>query len=203
MSTMSNVARKRIVPEARYEIGTVVLVDEHEIAVETPRGERRALRAASCLVAPAAGDEVALLVSGDGRAFVIAVLDQPNHAGVEISVEGDLRISARGGSCSITSKELNLEATAGNVVLSKLTLLAGEIVAHSRSAHVVVKAIDAFCERLSQTAKRCYRTVEEIDVLRARHADYRTEKEMSLRSEHFLVDARKLVKVDGQELHLG
>ncbi len=173
-----------------------------EIIVSLARGERRAARAASCLVAPEAGDEVALVITGEGRVFVIAVLVAAGERGVDIAVEGDLRIRAE-GTLSLASKVMNLRAGEGSFVLAKLSVLASTLVASSDSVRVAAKTFDGFVERLSQTAKRCYRKVEEIDQLRAARVDYRTENEMCLRSENFLVGARKLAKVDAEQIHIG
>ncbi len=216
---MANVARKLTHREPSYEVATVALVEGPEITVRAARGDLRAQRAASCLVAPGAGDEVALVVTGDGHVFVIAVLVRAEERPIEITVQGDLRISARGGSCRIdategvelraegamtlVSKALNLRAVEGSVVLSKLTVLASSVLAHSDSVRVAAKALDSFCERVSQSAKVWTRKVEEMDLLRAGRVDYRTEKEMCLRSENFLVGARKLAKLDAEQIHIG
>jgi len=104
---------------------------------------------------------------------------------------------------SLASKVLNLRAVEGNVVLSKLTVLASSLLAHTDNVRFAAKAVDSFFERVSQTAKLWHRTVEELDLLRAGRADYRTEKEMCLRSENFLVGARKLAKLDAEQIHIG
>jgi len=206
---MSNVARARSRAEARYEVGTVVAAGDGGLEIETAWGVREADRAASCLVAPAVGDEVALLTAGDGRAFVVAVLvrvagegggDRP--APLEIAAEGDLRIAA-GGALSLGAKTFRLQAVEGSVVLSKLTVLASSVLAHSQTMQLAAKTVDGVYDRLSQTMKRCFRKVEELDHLRAERADYRTAKELSLRAEHLLATARKLVKLDGSQVHIG
>jgi hypothetical protein len=207
---MSNVACTRSRAEARYEVGTVVSTGEDGLEVETDWGTSAAERAASCLVAPAPGDEVALLTTGDGRAWVIAILARAARDGVandgprpvEISAEGDLRIAA-GGTLSLGSKTFRLQAGEGSVVMSKLTVLASSVLAHSQTMQLAAKTVDGVYERLSQTMKRCFRKVEELDHLRAERADYRTDKELSLRAEHLLATARKLVKVDGSQVHIG
>ncbi|HEY3818505.1 MAG TPA: DUF3540 domain-containing protein [Polyangiaceae bacterium] len=216
---MTNVVRKLSQAASTYEVATVVLVAETNVTVRTTHGERRARRAASCLVAPEAGDEVAIIVTGDGRVFVTAVLVRAEDRPIEIAVDGDLRISARGGSChidatdgveiraegalSLVSKALNLRAVEGSMVLSKLTVLASSILGHSDAVRIAAQAFESFCDRVSQTAKVCQRTVEEIDLLRAGAVDYRTENEMCLRSENFLVGARNLAKVDAEQIHIG
>jgi transglutaminase/protease-like cytokinesis protein 3 len=58
-------------------------------------------------------------------------------------------------------------------------------------------------ERWSQKVKRAYRKVEQIDELRAQNIDYSADQTMSLHSENALVTAEGLVKVDGEQIHLG
>jgi hypothetical protein len=215
---MSNVARKR--SYTTYEVGTVRAVEDGAITVLTPDGELDAERAASCLVPAAVGDEVAVLLAGDGRAFVLAVLVRARSGAVDLAVKGDLRISAEGGTCriqgtegvaiaseggtvSLASRLLSLRAAEGNVVVSALTVLASSVLAHTDRAHMAAKALDWVCDRVSSTVKRSYRKVEELDQVRAARIDYRTEQEMCLRSENFLVGARKLAKLDAEQIHIG
>jgi hypothetical protein len=216
---MSNVALKRSISPSTVEVGTVETVEHGEITVHTDGDSWHAERAASCLVEPQVGDEVTIVITGDGRAFVVAVLVRACVGETTLAVDGDLRIAARGGTCyieaardvelrsegamSLLSKALNLRAEEGNVVLGKLTMLASSIVAHSDSARFAAKALDSFYERVAQTAKVWHRKVEELDLLRAGRADYRTDKEMCLRSENFLVGARKLAKLDAEQIHIG
>jgi Protein of unknown function (DUF3540) len=138
---------------------------------------------------------------------------------LEIAVDGDLRISARGGSCridateaveiraegamSLVSKALNLRAVEGSVVLSKLTVLASSVLGHSDTVRIAAKVFESFCDQVAQTAKVWNRKVEELDLLRAGHVDYRAEREICLRSENFLVGARNLAKLDAEQIHIG
>jgi hypothetical protein len=199
---MANVALKLTRSAPSYEVATVVAIRGAEITVRTPEDELRAQRAASCLVAPEPGDEVALVLPGDGRAFVIGVLVGASERPVEIAADGDLRISA-GGTMSLASKTLNVRAAEGRVVLSELTVLASSLLARVDGVRVAAKTFESICERVSQTAKLWHRRVEALDHLRAARVDYRTEHEMSLRSENFLVGARKLAKLDAEQIHIG
>lgn len=216
---MSNVARKRIQAEASHETATVALVSGADIVVHTARGERRARRAASCLVAPAVGDEVALVVTGDARVFVVAVLVRAEEGPVELAVEGDLSISARdgavridaergvevrtGGVMSLLSKTLKMSASEGTFALSRLTVLASSVLAHSDGVRLAARAVETFCEHVAQSAKVWQRTVDELDVLRAGRVDHRAEKELCIRAENYLVAARNLAKVDAEQIHIG
>ena len=216
---MTNVAFKLGRSEPSYRVGSVAVVKDRELTVHTDDGALDAERAASCLVPPGVGDEVAVVLTGDGRAYVIAVLVAASAETTEIAVPGDLRISAQGscriegteavelsseeGRVSLDAKTILLRAVEGSVILTKLTVLASSVLAHTDGARVAAKALDWFCDRFSSTVKSSYRKVEELDQLRASRVDYRTDNEMCLRSENFLVGARKLAKLDAEQIHIG
>ena len=190
---MDNLARLKLHETLTEDLARVVRVEGDAIVLRTEHGERRAAKATSCLVAPVAGDEVLFATVPDGRVFVLAILTREGQA-VELKVDGPLRIA---------STSLDLDAENGTMRFGQLAVLASSVLAHADSARVAVKAVDTFYDRLSQTVKRCFRKVEELDQLRAGRLDYRTEKEMALRAENILAGARALVKVDGEQIHIG
>jgi hypothetical protein len=216
---MTNLAFKRVHFQPTYRVGSVAVVEGRAITVHTDDEEICAERAVSCLVPPRAGDEVAVIRTGDGRAFVVAVLVGTDAHRTEIAVPGDLQISAEGscriaaadavelssedGTVSVAARVLLLRAVEGTILLSGLTLLASTVLAHTDTARVAAKAFDWVCDRLCSTVERSYRKVTELDQLCAERIDYRTEQEMCLRSENFLVGARTLAKLDAEQIHIG
>jgi hypothetical protein len=58
-------------------------------------------------------------------------------------------------------------------------------------------------DSISQKVKRSYRVVEDIDHVRSSQIDYRASKNMSLRGQNALINAEELVKIDGDQIHLG
>jgi hypothetical protein len=104
---------------------------------------------------------------------------------------------------SLVSKVLHLRADEGGVIVSKLTVLASSLLGHLESVRLAATSVDGFFEHVTQTAKSWHRKVDDLDTLRAGHVDYRTDAEMCLRSENFLVGARNLAKVDAEQIHIG
>jgi hypothetical protein len=184
------------------ELAVIVAVTGDDLLVRDEGGEARARRAVACLVAPLPGDEVLLARLPGGRLYVMAVLERERRDRTEIAVEGDLTIRG-GASVSVAGPRLELRAAEGRMVFGALTALAGALVARADHARLLATSIDSVCERLSQTMQRCFRKVAERDELRAGRIDYRTDKEMCLRAENLLAGARKLVKVDGEQIHIG
>jgi hypothetical protein len=68
---------------------------------------------------------------------------------------------------------------------------------------VVADSCDSVFDRLLQRVKRSYRFVEEHDQVRAAQIDYVAQNNASLRGENTLITAKDLVKVDGEQIHLG
>ena len=176
---MDNLARLRIWETTTCDVARVSEANLRGVVLETSGGARPAIRAVSCLVAPARGDEVLAATVPDGRVFVLAVLARDGKE-IDLAVDGALRIRA---------PEVDLVADRATVRLRALAVFA--------------ESIDSVCERVSQTVKRCFRRVEELDQLRAARLDYRAESEMMLRAKHVLASARALVKLDGERIHIG
>jgi hypothetical protein len=200
------------------EMGTVVSTGP-ELGVRTDTGDRHARRAASCLTPPQPGDLVLLATSARGDCYLLAVLERREGAETEIGVDGDLAIRARSGRVTIAAQQgvdlvsaadvsvaagrFELVAAAGQVVLDQLGFVGERVRAEVAKVKLFARTFDAVLERFSERVKRSYRTVEEQDQLRAEQIDYRAERTMCLRAENTVMTARELVKVDGEQIHLG
>ena len=225
---MNNLARKihndvdpgPIEGQVTEETGRVLALGaDGAIAVRTASGHHEARRALSCLVVPEAGDLVLVALSPAEGAFVLAVLRRETGAGTALAVDGDLdvrltsgrfRVAAQEGvelvsarAVSVVAAGLDVNAAEGNVVLQRLSFLGDAVRAEIDRVKLFAGRFDSVLDRLSQRVKRSYRTVEEMDQLRAERIDYTAEKTMSLHAEHTLVTADELVKLDGEQIHLG
>jgi hypothetical protein len=189
------------------------------IRVDTGEGVFLAHRALSCLIEPIAGDRV--LVAGDLSTdiFVIAVLERRKSSPIRISVNGDLAVgvtngrfavaAAHGidlvsaGDLGLTAAEFTVRAPEGHLFFGHLSYLGHKIFAQIEGMKLVGGFLDAVLERISHKVKRSYRVVEELDLVRSEQIDYRAAKNMSLRGQNALVTAKDLVKIDGDQIHLG
>ncbi|WP_373421477.1 DUF3540 domain-containing protein, partial [Cronobacter sakazakii] len=68
-------------------------------------------RAASCVIAPQAGD-TALITSVDNQLWLLAVLERANPQSAELSVPGDLHIRSA-GELSLSGEALRVSAQQG------------------------------------------------------------------------------------------
>ena len=210
---MDNTARKIQVKAAFQEFGEVVAVDAELVTVRTALADVPARRAASCLLEPAAGDRVLLVTEERGDAYVLAVLEQREPGTATISVEGDLTLRSVRGKVSVAAQEgvdivtaaaARIMASAVEVeAIEALSILGGAVKAELGKVKLYASTLDSFFERVSQHARRSLRTVDELDQVKARHIDYAASGDAHLRGENALVTAHDLVKVNGEQVHVG
>lgn len=210
---MVSVARKIEVKAVFQEFGEVVAVDADALVVRTATSDVGARRAASCLLAPSVGDRVLLATEERGDAYVLAVLEQRDPSAATIAVEGDLSLrSARGkitmaaqdGIELVTAAAARIAASAVDVnALSTLSVAATAVKAELDKVKLFATTLDSFFERVSLRAKRSFRTVEELDQVKARHIDYTASGNAHIHASNTLFTAKDLVKLDGEQVHIG
>jgi hypothetical protein len=185
--------------------GTVMTVAGGVFEVWTGDGTVEAKRAVGCLVRPEEGDLVLLLHQGPSDTYVLAVLERPGGGAARIAVDGDLLVELHSGRFAVHAAESIDLVSRGAVSFAadRLEARAREGSLFLGSVKLIAGAVDAMLERLSQSAKRVFRRVEEVDHLRAGQIDYAAEGLTRLHGEHTLVTARELVKADGKQIHVG
>ncbi len=217
---MSAPTRTTRVPATFHEDATVLRAGRDGLAVRTADGEERsAARAVSCVVEPREGDRVMMASLHDGAAFVIAVLQRPGDPSAVWSGAGDVTVAAPQGRVAVaaahgvdvlTGGEVRIDADSLGVVTRAADLaaeavtFAGGVVA-SRLDHLKLSArtVDQVVGRLSQKLERAYRTVTELDQLRAENADWSLRGTLALHAANLVATAKTLVKIDGDQIHLG
>jgi hypothetical protein len=205
---MRNVAEKLVEPVPSHEDGYVVRLEGLHLIVRSQRteAETRARRALSCLVAPNLGDRVLLARLDDGTTFVLAVLEREEEdAEVRLSTDRSMTIEAPAGRVDIVGAEGVALVTAGKLTATFESLsLAGErILANAKKSTIVGQVVEAIADVAAQRFKRAFRHVTEVDQLRAGHVDYQVDKALRIHSENAFVTAEQIVKLDGENIHLG
>lgn len=217
---MQSVAKKLSVSTVYQERATVVLVESpHEVLLESDGSRFRARRAVSCLVEPREGDLVLAAIGEDGAGHVLAVLERAEPGASTISVEGDLVLKSRDGKVQlvaqegvelVTPKEASVVANRVVVSASEASLLSETIsvvgdALRSEIGKVKVfgKTLDQVFDRFTQRVKASYRTVEELDRLRTKNLDHVAHGTLKMHAREAVVTADGLVKVDGDQIHLG
>jgi hypothetical protein len=215
---MSNLAESLTSLPAYIE--DAVVIDRRDARVTVAAGHRRASarRAASCLLEPREGDRVLTAAVGS-ETFVLAVLERDRAEPARLSVDGDLELRLRGGrfrvdaddgielrtgdEASLSSRRLRIDAIDGKVVMEGLRVLAGRVGGQIGTLRLVAAVVDTVAERLRQKLQRSYRFVDEIDQVRAGTIDYGAAGFARIHAEDSVVTADKLVKIDGEQIHVG
>lgn len=178
---------------ARDDARLTLLVEGQEIAAQ---------RAFSCLVEPEPGDRV-LVARDDAAAFVLAVLERRGEAPLRIALPGGSSLSAGEGRLDLAAGTLVVQARQGDVVVDDLALRAGKATLRVGAATVIAEAIETLAQRVIGRFRRSYRFVEESEQLRARDIDQRAAGHLHLKGDTATIQAGAVVKVDGNQIHLG
>lgn len=183
-------------------------------------GELRARRALSCLVWPEVGDRVLTSVGLTDEPFLISVLERPSGRPLRLVLPGETQVEVAGGAglslrvdgrLTLASKTgLNMDAPEVGVrtglltlVAQRLSLIAREALASLRLTRLIGDRIEASAESLHLRLDRSQRTVRDLDQVHAGSIELRAEQVAHLQSDTLLATAQRLVKIDGEQIHLG
>ena len=200
-------------------IATVSDVEADFITVGTEYGDFPARQAISCLVRPEKGDRIIVAGMLDGDLYVTDVLERPDDAPTRISLKGNCSIKVDHGKLDLAAQEgihllspkelgfdgsrITMRASRFNAAIGRLTYIGSQIFAQSKKIRLVGILFDSVMDRVAQRFKSSYRTVEEVDQVRSKEIDYRADKNLRLSGQNALIDADDLVRVDGDQIHLG
>lgn len=201
------------------EVGTVARIENGTCVTRTAYGEYRAKKAASCLLEPRTGDVVLLCALPQGETYILAVLEQKDGTSAKVELDGDLEIKLRCGhftvaaasgvdlasskDVSVTSSGFRVNAAEGSMVFQRLAFLGTLVRAEVEQLKVIAAACDSVMDRIVQKVKRSYRFVEGADHVRAERIDYNARQNVSVHGKNALVTAEELVKLDGEQVHIG
>jgi hypothetical protein len=216
---MDNLARKIENDPVFQEIGTIVATRGAAFVIRSASDRFEAERAASCLLAPEVGDRVLCAGSRREGHYVLAILTRAEGTKAAVSVDGDLELRVPSGRFVVAAQEgvelisgkdtavvsgsVSITAAEASVGVERLSLLGSFVRAEIESVKLLAGKLDSVVERVSARLKRSFRTVEETDQVRAARIDYAAQSTMSLHAENALVTASELVKVDGEQIHVG
>ena len=202
------------------ELAHVISVDGRGCRVRSPAGrEVEARLAASCLVQPCPGDQVALL-SADGVdvAYVWAVLERAERGPLGIAAPDGLSVSAPAGAVvlsaqriellsrqrlGLTGADVEVDACGLRFAFRELQAAGARAVLSIDVVRFAGKHLTQLLERALTRVRRSYRVVEESEHLSAGQLDYKVSETFSVRGKNNLITAEALVKLDGKQLHLG
>lgn len=190
-----------------------------ELYVVDSIGRRlRARRAASCLLQPEVGDEVAWCVGDAQGIYIYAVLVRVGSGEQQLVVDGNASLRARNGSLALRadeslelaaprigaqSEDLSVRGTRATVVFDALDGIARACTMTASQLKLAGTHISSVFERVFQHARSQHRVVEGMDTVQVQTADWQAKGLMSLHAENVLTSGERLVKTRGAQIHLG
>jgi hypothetical protein len=121
-----------------------------------------------------------------------------------------VRLLARDAIDVVSGKRLALSAPESSwstgalgIMADTVSLVGDALSARFAKARVESTVLESIAERVFQKAQRVYRTVEELDQVRAKRVDYKAEQLLALHGGSTVITANELVKVDGEQVHIG
>lgn len=202
----------RIAPSPVHLCCQVLAIAGDDYRVGADWGSLSARRAASCQLLPAVGDKV--LVSGNlpDQVYLIAVLERSPDAPLETRLgEGvTLRVPAAGQLHIATdrqlylhSDEMLLQGRQGHLVFSHFKAIVAEAILGLRQGRLFGDLFETSLARLSQLLGNSHRTVQGLDQVRCANLDYQAEQTVHIHGRDVLADAEHLMRVDGDQIHIG
>jgi hypothetical protein len=192
----------------------------------------RAQLAPSCLLQPEDGELVLLCLTPelsstevrDGmpalpcRQHILAVLSRVDADRSSVLLPGGVRLATQADSLRIEGREIELAATAGlkartpqltvdavraDLRFGHVNASAGSFIACIGELQLLARKLSTQVDRLLQKARNSFRTVEELDDLRAGRTRWEVDGHAQLHARQTTLLAEGVVKIDGQRIDLG
>jgi hypothetical protein len=216
---MENLAVELQCDQVILEYGKVKLAEDRLFMVETASGTVAAGKSFNCLIEPLPGDTVMVSRSDSERCYILSILERDDTACASLIFDGDVAIKAKKGRFSIAAQEgidlvsakdtslvspaLSVNSVQADISMQNVsffgTLFQGQI----EKIKLVGQSCDSIFDRVSQSVKRSYRWVTELDQLRAGQLNYLVKKLMSLRGKYSVITAEEDVRIDGDKILMG
>ncbi len=199
---------------------TVESLHGRDLTVRTSHGRTGARRAASCLLAPATGDQVLLSQDHFGRTYVLAVLERPEgHGDNRLSLNGSTRLEVTGGELTISaeqgvdlvspahlsmaSAELRVHAAQAEIGLEETRMAGKSLDATFERMRTVARSVDSVIHHWVQRLSSCFRYVRELDETQTAAARQLVEGTLTVQTGNSVHLAEGHVKIDAEQIHLG
>ena len=203
-------AKAPVQPYLEYGI---VVEDGDLLSVETSMGRYTALKAASCLVRPRAGDTVLAAFDVDGNCFILSVLIQQQALGQanEITLDGDAHLHIRRGGLtisadhevSVVSDKLSVVAKTGHAVFEDCSFLGKSLFAEFGAIKTVAGKVENIFQQLTEKLIDAFRFVKDHEEIQTGSTRYLVDTNLTMHSKNAMHVAEEIVTINAEQVHLG
>lgn len=158
-------------------------------------------RAASCVIAPQAGD-TALIACVDNQLWLLAVLERANPQSAELSVPGDLHIRSA-GELTLSGEALRVSAQQGDCHISEMKYNGDKLSAWVSLSRIVGKRAESVWQTVTQISHNLLRTTRQTEQVRAGQLDMKAEDYARLHAHNTVITSKAITKVDSEQIHMG
>ncbi|WP_105604435.1 DUF3540 domain-containing protein [Cronobacter sakazakii] len=201
MSNINHKLAQTITPPVQAS-GTVThCFADGSLMVESEGRGWHCRRAASCVIAPQAGD-TALITSVDNQLWLLAVLERANPQSAELSVPGDLHIRSA-GELSLSGEALRVSAQQGDCHISEMKYSGDKLSAWVSLSRIVGKRAESVWQTVTQISHNLFRSTRQTEQVRAGQLDMKAEDYARLHAHNTLITSKAITKVDSEQIHMG
>jgi len=216
---MNNLAS--IIKEERIfqEYGVVKTQNRSCFTIKTDSGVWEAKPAASCLLLPQTGDKVLIAAHPSQDAYILAILEREQDCASEIIFENDLTIKSQRGKVSVVSQEdinlisanklqivsneTGLHTQKAEIFIDEMSFWGKFLDANVKSIRVLASGFESVIDLLRQKVTRSYRTIEEVEHIKADRYECHAKSLLSLKGKYSTITAKEDVKIDAERIHIG
>ncbi len=179
---------------------------------------RHASMAASCLLRPRPQDRVSLIVE-ESNCWITAVLHRVDGGPMVVAFNEDTELDCPNGRLTVRAKKgIDMISPAQVQIKSPLIRFSASMAEHcyrfaswigdrleTTVSHIrsVSRSHHRVTEQNNESARISIRKIEQVDRTEAGQVDCRAQESLSLRGGLLLAKARKLAKIDGDQIQLG
>jgi hypothetical protein len=205
-------------PGVSQRVGRVLRAEGGRFVVLTGGERVTARRARSCLIEPRASDLVLVArVGRGGTSWVLSVLDGPGDDAT-LAFAGDVMIKSPGavtvasgeatnlysrGALGVAVDEVQLSANAVEASVDRASWIGRVFTSRLDAVKTFATLVDRVATRVSERAQRVYRTTEQSELLKVGQLDIRADDSITAQSKNTVMTAEQLVKLTGDQIHLG
>lgn len=207
-------------PEVRQTYGAVEGRDGAAYLVRVGAELVSARRAKGCLLEPETGDTVLVARSEHHGSFVLSVLIGKEDGGESVlAVDGDLTLRSNGGRVEIVGGEGVSVTSGGEVAVNApsvaartmsaalfadtLSYFGRKVEAQVDTVRLLGQTLESVIDHVSSRVKHSFRTVDELERVKARELHVNVESTLNLHGKNTLLTAEKVVKLDGEQISIG